>query len=431
MLLLIIKGFSKLLKSFFNLLYRLIRPLFILLGKLLKFAALLAIRIFYKLKKYLRQIFPNQTIKPIYLFINKYIGHVVMILLVFIISFANVFTSETRAENYGEKSILYGLVTGSSWEEEYIEESLIVGDSQITSYFEETGIAAPETGTVEEETGIAISEESASLEKPQIPSLQAIAPPTRDKIIEYVVQQGDTVSTIADRFGITQNTILWENNLSGTSYIRPGQTLRILPTSGISYKIVKNDNLAKISSRYKIDADKIIEFNRLADESDIQVGQQIIIPEAKPYYPPVAAKPKISNITKIFTPAQTHVDVPAGDKMAWPTTARRISQYFNWRHIGLDIDGEFGDPIWAADDGVVIKSVCMKTGYGCHVIIDHGNGKTTLYAHFQKLYVKEGQSVVRGDVLGEQGSTGYSTGAHLHFEVRFGGKRYNPLSYIK
>ncbi len=243
------------------------------------------------------------------------------------------------------------------------------------------------------------------------------------------MQQGDTISTVARKFGVSQDTILWENNLTITNYIRPGQILKILPTSGIAYKIAKGDNLSKIVQKYNSDKNKIIEFNRLADESDLQVGQIIIIPEGKPYYPPVAAKPKLASLTKIFQPS--HVEVPAGDKMAWPTTARRISQYFNWRHIGLDIDGDFGDPVWAADDGVVIKSVCLKTGYGCHVIIDHGNGKSTLYGHFQKLYVAEGQKVARGDVLGEMGSTGMSTGSHLHFEVRFGGKRYNPLSYIR
>lgn len=410
---------------------KLLTPILKIVLTILKKTLLLIIRFLYWLKKYFKKIFPQDTIKPIYIFINKYISHIIIIVLVFIISFANIFTSEIRAETYGEKSILFVLATGSDYEEEYIEEGLISGDSEIASYYDQAGISLPESDSIDENTDIAYSNESASLIKPQIPSLEAVAP-TRDKVVDYTVQQGDTISTIAAKFGLSQNTILWENSLTATSYIRPGQVLKILPTNGISYKVVKNDNLAKIASRYSTDKNKIIEFNRLLDETDIQIGQMLIIPEARPYYPPVAAaKPKLSNITKIFTPTQTHIDVPSGDKMSWPTTSHRISQYFNWRHIGLDIDGEFGDPIWAADPGVVIKSICQKTGYGCHVIIDHGNGKTTLYAHFQKLYVKEGQQVARGDVLGEQGSTGKSTGSHLHFEVRFGGKKYNPLSYIK
>ncbi|MCX6739682.1 MAG: M23 family metallopeptidase [Candidatus Parcubacteria bacterium] len=410
---------------------KLLTPILKTIGIILKKILILEIRFFYWLKKYFKKIFPEDTIKPIYIFLNKYISHIVIIVLVFIISFANIFTSEIRAETYGEKSILFVLATGSDYEDEYIEEGLISGDSETASYYDQGAISLTESASVDENMDIAFSSDNSSLIKPEIPSLEA-ATPTRDKIVEYTVQQGDTISTIGAKFGLNQNTILWENSLTATSYIRPGQKLTILPTNGISYKVVKNDNLAKIASRYSIDKNKIIEFNRLADEADIQIGQMLIIPEARPYYPPVvASKPKLSNITKIFTPTQTHVDVPASDKMAWPTTTHRISQYFNWRHIGLDIDGDFGDPIWAAEAGVVIKSICMKTGYGCHVIIDHGNGKTTLYGHFQKLYVKEGQQVNRGDVLGEEGSTGHSTGAHLHFEVRFGGKRYNPLSYIK
>lgn len=350
--------------------------------------------------------------------------------LVLIICFANIFTSETKAESYGEKSILFALATGSNLEDDYIEEGIESEGVTIKSYLENEELALSEQKLQPaiEENIPSISSEGAAIVKPEIPSLDA-AKPKRDSIIEYTVQTGDTVSTIAEKFGISQNTILWENKLALTSYIRPGQILSILPTSGISYKIAKGDTLTKIAQKYKSDVNKILDFNRLTDEADIQIGQAIIIPEGQPYYAPVPAAPKLATINKIFQPS--HIDVPSGEQMAWPTTARRISQYFNWRHIGLDIDGDFGDPIWAAENGVVTKSICQKTGYGCHVIIDHGNGKTTLYAHFQKLYVKEGQSVVRGDVLGEMGSTGYSTGSHLHFEVRFGGKRYNPLSYIK
>lgn len=356
----------------------------------------------------------------------------VIIILVFVISFANIFASETKAENFGDQSLLFSLASGTTLGAQYVEEGIDSGESTVKSYWqnEQTALSPETNGLAVEETELNLSSDSAALIKPEIPSLEA-ARPTRTNIIDYTVKPGDTIGTIAQMFGISQNTILWENNLTSSSYIRPNDVLRILPTTGISYKVAKNDTMGKIAQKYSADKNKILDFNRLVDESDIQIGQLLIIPEGKPYYAPAPAQPKLATIQKIFVPVSSHIDVPSGDKMAWPTTARRISQYFNWRHVGLDIDGDFGDPIWTAADGVVTKSLCQKTGYGCHVIVDHGNGLTTLYAHFQKLYVKEGQKVVRGDVLGEQGSTGKSTGAHLHFEVRINGKKYNPLSYIK
>jgi len=385
-------------------------------------------------KKSSKAIFPSDKIRPLYLFINKYLPHLVIIILVVSVSFTNIFTRETRAEGFGEKSILYALATGSNMEDDYIEETIETSQPKVTSYLG-TGtpaISAPQQilttqETSPEATSLSFSGEGEALVKPELASIEA-SKKQRDKSIEYIVQSGDTISSIAQNFGITSDTILWENNLNKFSIINPGQKLIILPTSGISYKVAKGDTLAAIAKKYQSDETKIIEFNKLADESDLQVGQILIIPEGQPYYvsPP---QTKLASITQIFQPTAPALSDPT--KMLWPTTARRISQYFSWRHTGLDIDGDFGDPIWAADDGVVIKVAYLNTGYGYHVIIDHGGGKTTTYAHLQKIYVKQGQKVARGEVLGEEGSTGHSTGSHLHFEVRFNGKVYNPLSYIK
>jgi len=359
-----------------------------------------------------------------------------MVILTVIVSFTNFLTPQTKAENFGEKSLLYTLATGENLEEEYIQEEVGTASPKISANYLE-GQNSGVTGSadisfeglqIDQEPQIPMTSDNSALVKPEIPSIE-VAQKYRDKPIEYTVQPGDSISSIAQNFGISSETIMWENNLTKFSYIRPGQKLVILPTSGVSYKVASGDTLDKIAKKYNVDKQKILEFNRLADQSEINTGMILIIPEGHPYQPPVKTQPQLASIKQIFE--NKIIKVPLGDKMAWPTTARRISQYFSWRHIGLDIDGDFGDPVWAADDGVVIKSICLKTGYGCHVIIDHGNGKTTLYGHFQKLYVKEGQKVVRGEVLGEEGSTGHSTGSHLHFEVRFGGKRYNPLSYIK
>lgn len=434
-LLSIIKGFKFIIKSFFNLLKPLAIPLKWLALFFYKIIIINLYKFFYYLRKIKNIIFPSEKIKILYLFVNKYITHLIIIILVIIVCFTNFFTNQTRAESFGEKSILFALATGSDLESEYIEETLQDNQPKITSYLETQGTAVSgntsalsEEELSQEEMNALISGEGSALLKPEFTTMEA-SKAQRDRPIDYIVKENDTLGTIAQNFSISVETILWENNLTMRSLIRPGQKLVILPTSGISYKVAKGDSLTKIAQRYKIDKQKIIEFNKLADESDIQVGLYLVIPEGQPYYAPQPVIPKLAALSKIINP--THVDVPAGEKMAWPTTAHRISQYFSWRHIGLDIDGDFGDPVWAADDGVVITSICMKTGYGCHVIIDHGGGKTTLYGHFQKIYVKQGQRVARGDVLGEEGSTGHSTGSHLHFEVRFGGKRYNPLSYIR
>ncbi len=391
----------------------------------------------YNIKKILKILLPTETFRPLYIFLNKYITHIVIIILVVSISVTNFAAEETRAEGFGEKSVLFALATGSNLEEQYIEETLEAGmPTDVNRYLgtETTAVTASNSIYTNEEavdvnTELVLSDDNSDLIKPEFSSIEA-SKIKRDKTSEYIVQGGDTIGSIAQKFNISSNTVLWENNLSKFSLIKPGQKLSILPTSGISYKVTSGDNLNKIAKKYQADEDKIIEFNKLADASDITVGQIIFVPEGQPYYAPRPAT-RLASVGQIFNPV--HVNVPSGTSMAWPTTARRISQYYNWRHTGLDIDGGFGDPIWAADDGVITKVAWLKYGYGYHIIIDHGGGKSTLYAHFQRINsnMKVGLRVARGDVLGEMGSTGYSTGSHLHFEVRFGSKKYNPLSYIK
>ena len=401
------------------------------LGKLLKLIIIAGYKLYYLLKKYLRLVFPDEKIKPIYLFINKYIVHLVMILLIIAISFSNIFTSETKAISFGENSILYALATNSNAEGYYIEEGLISGESQINNYLtgNETAVA-PQSNQPLSEEELPLSGNSAALIKPEIPSLAA-AVPTRNTIIEYTVQGGDTIGTIAQKFGLNQTTILWQNNLTSRSYIRPGQILSILPTDGVAYKVAKGDNLAKIATKLRATTDKIIEFNRLADQSDIKVGQTLIIPEGRPYSAPAPAAPKLASVQQIFTGPVIEDNPASSGKMLWPNGCYRITQYFSWKHAGLDIACAKGTPIRAADDGVVYETANLNTGYGHYVFIDHGNGKTTRYGHMTTIYVKKGESVKRGQVIGLEGSTGRSTGPHLHFEVRINGKVYNPLSYLR
>jgi murein DD-endopeptidase MepM/ murein hydrolase activator NlpD len=205
-----------------------------------------------------------------------------------------------------------------------------------------------------------------------------------------------------------------------------------LPTNGVSYKIAKNDTLAKIATKLNSDTAKIIDFNRLVDQSDIQVGQIIIVPEGKPYVAPLPpVKPKLASINQIFKGPVIEDNEPDNGKMLWPNGCTRITQYFGWKHTGLDIACPAGTPIRAAEDGVVYLVEYKNTGYGHHIRIDHGGGKATVYGHMTTMYVSVGESVKRGQVIGLEGSTGHSTGPHLHFEVRLNNKVTNPLSYIR
>jgi LysM repeat protein len=432
-----LKGFTRIIKSFFNLCQKIFyRPLRAIGFFFYKFVIINIYKLFYHLSQLVRAILPSNKLQPVYVFFNKYIIHIIIIILVASSSFANFFASTTKAEGFGEKSVLYALATGDNLEENYIEETLTPNQPKVTSYLESqtTAVTAPQDILTTEkpdqdQTSLTLTGDSGAIVKPELTTTNE-AKIQRDKTIDYVVLDGDTISSIAEKFGITVNTILWENGLTSNSLIRPGQKLAILPTSGVSHKIAKGDTLDKIAQKYQADKQKILEFNKLADEKDLQVGSTLFVPEGKPYYAPVPqTKTALAPVKKIFEPVE--IPVGLGDKMLWPTTTHRISQYFSWRHTGLDIDGDFGDPVWAAEAGTVTTSVCLVRSYGCHVIIDHGNGKSTLYGHFQKIYVKVGQKVAKGEVLGEEGSTGWSTGSHLHFEVRINGKKYNPLNYIR
>jgi murein DD-endopeptidase MepM/ murein hydrolase activator NlpD len=428
-------GFKRVFKPFFNLIKIALSPFGIFWNLLYRGIFVNAYKFALLIQRYLNTLLSPVKNKLLFLFINKYVVHLIIILLAVSVVFFNYQIKETRAESYGENSILYSLVSGSN-KELYTEETLEVHEVVVSSYTERqttTISASPQVVLKPEETDpqssvTTISQGSSALLKPTFSSISG-SQVNRNEEETYVVQDDDTISTIAQQFNLKTNSILWANGLSASSLIRKGQKLIIPPVDGVMYTVKSGDNVNKLADKYESDADKIIAFNRLADATDIQVGQKLMLPDGKPYAPPAQAVTSVASVSRIFE--KTEYAPVTGSGMIWPTRARRISQYYGWGHTGLDIDGEFGDAIWAVEEGTVTKSVCQTTGYGCHVIIDHGGGKITLYAHFQKLYVTTGQYVAQGQVLGEMGSTGHSTGSHLHFEIKIGGKRYNPLSYIR
>ncbi len=266
---------------------------------------------------------------------------------------------------------------------------------------------------------------------------------TRDKVIEYVVEPGDSLGGIAYQYGVSVATILWENGLTERSIIKPGNIIKIPPTSGIMYTVKSGDTILKIAKLYDADASEIIKFNHLKEDgSDLIKGERIMVPNGvKPVERQIAILPR--KITAVgATKTQGNVKVPVGSKAApsgsgyvWPSGSHTITQYFSLKHNGIDIAGPWQTPTYAAKAGTVEKAACgWNQGYGCYVVIAHEDGLKTLYGHHAKLLVEAGEHVETGQVIALMGNTGNvrgKTGIHLHFEIMQGSKRYNPLGYVK
>jgi len=275
---------------------------------------------------------------------------------------------------------------------------------------------------------------------------------------EYLVEAGDSLNSIAGKFGVDVATILWQNGLNSKSKIKIGQKLIIPPAVGVMHIVARGDSLLKIAKLYSAKVDDIIKFNNLDSNGGLKIGETIMVPGgSKPQS--VSAPQTIAKIPagvvvkngkyykngKAYVVEQTtYGDVitppassqsPGASGFVWPTAARNITQYFGWKHPALDIAGPFETPTYAAKSGVVEKSQCgWNSGYGCEIIIDHGNGIKTLYGHHSRLLVSVGEHVDTGQTIGLMGNTGNVrgiTGIHLHFELIIKGARVNPLGYVR
>lgn len=237
---------------------------------------------------------------------------------------------------------------------------------------------------------------------------------TNDQISVYIVREGDTISTIADMFDVSINTIRWANNMNSKSVLRKDQQLIILPISGLKYTVKKGDTLKNISSSYNADENEILSYNNLAKASDLKVGDEIIIPNGEV-------------TTSVTTKSNSNSKNTA-------SSATKSSGYFTrpikggvrtqgiHGHNGVDLASKLGTPVMAAAGGKVIIAMQggWNGGYGNYVVISHANGMQTLYAHLNSVSVSAGDTVSQGTVIGGMGTTGKSTGVHLHFEVRGG-----------
>ncbi|MFA5107251.1 MAG: peptidoglycan DD-metalloendopeptidase family protein [Patescibacteria group bacterium] len=389
--------------------------------------------VYFPIKRRLIERFAFAKSKIWYPFASKYILHFFLLVMAGGVLAHSIKTRAVSAEEFGSDSLISQFI---GLDNQIIEETANATPTTSMSYLNQKGLVGGSNleaqGLASDESenlNLSLAQGGSSIVKPNIPTTEITDQP-RELVDYYVVQGGDTVSTIADQFNVSTNTILWENRLGAKDYIKPGDKLTILPTSGVSHQIKKGDTIASIAKKYGVETQKIIDYNQLASADAIQVDQILIVPGgiAPETIAPAAPATGLGKYVSGGTPPPP-ARVPASQKMLWPTGSHRINQYFGFRHTGLDIDGNIGSPIYAAEGGR-IEVVGWGKGYGLHVIINHGGGKKTLYGHFSKAYVNSGQQVNKGDSIGLMGCTGWCTGPHLHFEVIINGKKINPLSYL-
>ena len=263
-----------------------------------------------------------------------------------------------------------------------------------------------------------------------------------DLLRTYKVKSGDTLVDIASANGVSMMTLWWANKLDSKDDLRLGQILKIPPTSGLTVEVKSGDTLAGLAKTYDVTGEEIVEINGLEDPN-LVVGQVLVLAGAKgepiPTPEPVKATARSGgsggsgggSSGESVRPPKTY----SGGGFAWPAPGAGISQYFRYGHYGLDINGSTGDRIVAAASGTVTFAGWKSNGGGYQVWVAHGSGLYSTYNHMSSVSVGRGQRVSRGQSLGRMGSTGNSSGSHLHFEVWRGpvwngGQRVNPLGYL-
>ncbi len=274
----------------------------------------------------------------------------------------------------------------------------------------------------------------------------------RYEVVDYTVESGDSIFSIADKFTLRPESILWGNRYTlgdDPHFILPGQTLKILPVDGVLHQWSAGEGLNGVAEYYKVTPEDIINWpgNHLNVKTIGDFANPNIPPETMLVIP--GGQGSFSDwrtprITRTEPASAKHLGpgacsgsfdgVTGSLTFTWPTTERFLSGYDyspETNHFGIDIAGKLGNPIFAVDNGVVVYAGWNDHGYGEMIVIDHGAGWQTLYAHLSVVNVFCGENVYQGDVIGSLGSTGKSSGPHLHFEMRsdeFG--RVNPWNFL-
>lgn len=248
----------------------------------------------------------------------------------------------------------------------------------------------------------------------------------REQISTYQVESGDTIYGIAAKFGLDPETVIWSNPdlEKAPDILSVGQPLTILPVNGIYHQVGAGDTVDSIASTFKVEPAAIINYalNQIdPDQPLISIGQWVVVPGGyKPFVPRA--------VTAYTGPIPEGASAGSG-AFDWPASGTIYQGYFPW-HPAIDVAAYVGAPVLAADSGYVIVAGWDNSGYGYNVVVDHNNGYQSLYAHLNAYYVDAGQSVSKGQQIGEMGMTGNATGPHLHFEVREGTIQRNPIGFL-
>jgi LysM repeat protein len=405
-------------------------------------------RVFFLAKRFVSKLLLPAKSRVLFVFSNRYAFHVAAVVIVASAGTSNLHARTVRADTYGSNSMLYAMLIGDENEKVSVvsasetmetEKDESSGGSDV-SYRD--GVLDPFASDVdvgfEDYVTTAVGGDSVTALTMR-EGAESVA--ARDAVETYVVEDGDTLGGISDKFGLSLSTLLWANDLSIRSTIRPGQTMTISPVDGVIYTVKKGDTINSIAKTYSAETDRIIAFNKLSDADDLRVGESLVLPDGEPPAPVVR---KIAPLSKLFDSApssssgssakSTGTVVPSGT-WVFPTDDHRVTLCYGCKepwgapHMGVDFAGSYKTHSYAATDGVVIYSG-PRRGYGNTVEIDHGGGIVTRYGHHSKLLVKAGDVVKAGDTIAVTGSTGWSTGPHLHFEVIKNGKFQNPFNYI-
>lgn len=270
-----------------------------------------------------------------------------------------------------------------------------------------------------------------TVESPQISGNALVAhvgpSGTVDEVIEeksttisiYVVRDGDNLSQIADMFDVSVNTIIWANDLGSKPIIHEGQTLVILPISGIQYTVKRGDTIKGIVSRHNADLEDVLKYNSLSLDSVIKEGDIVVIPDAEPARESALAE-KVNSRTGKVSSTVHDADGPSYPGYYVRPIRGGVRTQGLHGYNAVDLATLNGASVYAAAEGMVIASVSggWNGGYGNYVIISHPNGTQTLYSHNSKNLVKQGDYVEQGEIIAKVGATGHATGPHVHFEIR-------------
>jgi len=265
----------------------------------------------------------------------------------------------------------------------------------------------------------------------------------RSSVVTYTVQPGDTVFGIAEKFGLTPHTIYWANSdvlQDNPHMLWPGAELNILPVDGVYHTVSAGETVASIAEEYGVDPERLFnEWDDMKEGQPLQEGMKLVIPGGTREFL-VWQLPTYSSLHGSASSGAGVCELPSvglrgNGWFIWPTAGHRISGWTfhdprNPPHSGVDLALSIGDPVYAADNGVVAYAGWNDWGYGYLVVLDHGNGFQTYYAHLSAIWVVCGQSVSQGVAIGGGGSTGWSTGPHLHFEIRYEGVPQDPMYYL-